>query len=204
MDDGPVENPQSKAGFLSLLTFSWMNGILKVGSKQPLEEKHLFPIESSNQAERLVGDLEREWVAEERASQQSRTKPRLWRAMMRVISYRDYATMATHRVFYSLTNSCLPLMVWFFLRSLSSGSEISYAATLPFVIGIALISTARSIFLGQWVFKVEVMTIRLKVALIGLVYKKVSSCELVYYSLVERYTCLGLCMLNLCNFYKPV
>jgi len=89
MEGTPLRNPREKAGFLSLLTFSWMNNVLKLGSKQPLEEKHLFPVETSNQAERLVADLEREWLAEKRASEQNRTKPRLWRAMMRVISCRD-------------------------------------------------------------------------------------------------------------------
>jgi len=56
MEGAPLWNPRAKAGFLSLLTFSWMNNVLKLGSKQPLEEKHLFPEESSNQAERLVAD----------------------------------------------------------------------------------------------------------------------------------------------------
>ena len=54
MEDASVRNPREKAGFFSLLTFSWINDILKLGSKQPLEEKHLFPVETSNQAERLV------------------------------------------------------------------------------------------------------------------------------------------------------
>ena len=61
MEDGPFENSQSKPGLLSLLTISWLNEILKVSTQQPLEEKHLLPIEASNQAERIVGDLEREW-----------------------------------------------------------------------------------------------------------------------------------------------
>ena len=42
-----------------------------------LDEKHLFPIGTLNQAEKLVGDLERERLTEERASTQYRTTPRL-------------------------------------------------------------------------------------------------------------------------------
>ena len=170
------KNPQREAEFLSLLTFSWMNEILKVGSTQPLEEKHLFPIETSNQAEKLVGDLEREWQAEERASAQKGTRPRLWRAMIRTISYRDYIIMTILRVFYSLSHFSLPLMLWFFLRSIAAGSEISYITTLPFVLCIALLPAARSIFSSHMVFKTEMMAIRLKVALVGFVYKKVSIC----------------------------
>ena len=71
MEDAAVQTPRQAAGFLSLLTFSWMNNVLELGSKQPLEEKHLFPVEPVNQSEKLVGELEKEWLAEERASEQN-------------------------------------------------------------------------------------------------------------------------------------
>ena len=173
MEDASVQNPRETASFLSLLTFSWLNNVLKLGSKQPLEEKHLLPLETSFQAEKLVADLEREWMAEEIASQQHRTKPRLWRAMTKVISYRDYITLGLLRVFESCTTNLFPLMLWFFLRSISSISENSYSSTLPFVICIPAVSIARSIFEGQGILKAEMLAIRLKVALTGLVYKKV-------------------------------
>ena len=171
MADASVQNPRETASFLSLLTFSWLNNVLKLGSKQPLEEEHLLPLEPSFQAEKLIADLEREWMAEERASEQNSTKPRLWRAMMKVISPRDYVTLGLLRVFYSLTMNILPLILWFFLRSISS--ENSYTSALPFVICISLASIARSVFVSQGVFKAERLTIKLKVALTGLVYKKV-------------------------------
>ena len=175
MEGIPVRNPRDQAGFLSLLTFSWINNVLKLGSKQPLEEKHLFAVETSYQAERLVADLEREWLAEERASEQNRTKPRLWKAMMRVIPYRDYVTVAFFRIFYFINMNIFPLIVWFFLKSISTSTEISYKATLPFVIGIALVSFTKSLCIVHGVFKVEMVSMKLKVATIGLVYKKASS-----------------------------
>ena len=174
MEGIPLQNPREKASFLSLLTFSWINNVLKLGSKKPLEEKHLFEVETSDQAERLVADLEREWLAEKRASEQNRTKPRLWKAMMRVISYRDYATVVLIRIFYSLSSFSLPLLLWFFLRSISTSSRTSYSTTLVFVISIALTSIVRMFCNTHWVFKAEVISIRLKVAVIGFVYKKVS------------------------------
>ena len=174
MDGTPLQNPREKAGFLSLLTFSWMSNVLKLGSKKPLEEKHLFEVEASDQAERLVADLEREWLAEKRASEDIRTKPRLWKAMMRVISFRDYATVVLIRIFYSLSSNSLPLLLWFFLRSISTASRASYSTTLTFVIGIALTSSVRMFCNTHWIFQVEVIAIRLKVATIGFVYKKVS------------------------------
>ena len=175
MEGASIQNPRETAGFLSLLTFSWLNNVLKFGSQHPLEEKHLFPIEPSSQAEKLAGDLEREWLAEERACEQNKTKPRLWRAMMRIISYRDYITVGILRVFYSMTINLLPLFLWFFLKSISSGSEMSYTTALPFAICISAVTIARSILVGHGTFKAEMLGIRLKVATIGFVYKKVRS-----------------------------
>ena len=175
MEGIPVRNPRDQAGFLSLLTFSWINNVLKLGSKQPLEEKHLFAVGTSYQAERLVVDLEREWLAEERASEQNRTKPRLWKAMMRVIPCRDYVTIAFFRIFYFIQMNSFPLIVWFFLKSISTSTEISYKATLPFVIGIALVSFTKSLCIVHGMFKAEMVSIKLKVATIGLVYKKAST-----------------------------
>ena len=175
-DTSPVQHPREMAGFFSLLTFSWMGDVLKRGARQPLEEKDLFPVEISNQAERLTGDLEREWLAEERASEQNRTKPRLWRAMMRVTSYREYIPVLLLRFCYTITYNILPLIVWFFLRGIS---ENSYKKTLPFVIGISVVTISRSVSYGHAIFKLDLMAIRLKAAVIGLVYKKVSDVSLV-------------------------
>ncbi|KAL9978592.1 hypothetical protein ACROYT_G016126 [Oculina patagonica] len=173
MEDALVRNPKEKASFLSLLTFSWISNVLKLGSKQPLDEKHLFVVETSYQTERLVADLEREWLAEERRSEQNRTKPRLWKAMMRVIPCRDYIAMAFIRFGYTIALNVFPLLIWFFLRNISTASEMSYKETLPFVIGISLVAIARSLGLTHGMFKAEMMTTRLKAATIGLVYKKI-------------------------------
>ena len=169
-----MDTPVRQAEFFSLLTFSWMNNVLKLGCRQPLEEKHLFPVETSFKAERLVADLEREWLAEERASEQNRTKPRLWKAMMRVIPCRDYVTVAFLRILYAIAFHLFPLIIWLFLKSISSSSEINYKATLPFVIGMPFIAFTRTLCSVHGRFKAEMIATKLKVAMIGLVYKKVS------------------------------
>ena len=175
MEGTPVQNPRDQAGFLSQLTFSWINDVLKLGRKQPLEEKHLFAVGTSYQAERLVVDLEREWLAEERASEQNRTKPRLWKAMMRVIPSRDYVTVAFFRASYFIAFNLFPLIVWFFLKSISTSTEISYKSTLPFVIGISLVSFIRTLCSNHGVYKMDMISTKLKVAMTGLVYKKASN-----------------------------
>ena len=175
MEDTLVCNPRDQAGFLSLLTASWINDVLKLGSKQPLEEKHLLAVGASYQAERLVADLEREWLAEERTSEQNRTKPRLWRAMMKVIPCRDYVIVAFLRLFYFIGFNLFPLIVWFFLKSISTSREISYKTTLPIIIGIALVTFMRTVSSNYATFKMDILATKLKVAMTGLVYKKASN-----------------------------
>ena len=60
MADSSVQNPREAAGFLSLLSFSWINSVLQLGNKLPLEEKHVPRLETSFYAERLVDALETE------------------------------------------------------------------------------------------------------------------------------------------------
>ena len=195
MEDARVPNPREKAGFFSLLTFSWLNNVLKLGTKQPLEEKHLFEVETSYQAERLVADLEREWLAEERSSVQNRRKPRLWKAMMTVIPCRDYIIVAFLRFVYAITFHVLPLIIWFFLRGISTASEVSYKATMPFVIGMCLVAITRSVCQGHGVFKSEMITTRLKVAVIGFVYKKASKSSFVFVIACKKHANFQLRML---------
>ena len=175
MEDTLVHNPRDQAGFLTLLTASWINEVLKLGSKQPLEEKHLLAVKTSYQAERLVADLEREWLAEERASEQNRTKPRLWKAMMRVIPCKDYVIVTFFRMFYFIAFNIFPLIVWFFLKSISTSTEISYKTTLPIIIGIALVTFIRTLSSNHGIFKMDMTATKLKVAMTGLVYKKASN-----------------------------
>ena len=98
--------------------------------------------------------------------------------MMRVFSYLDYIIMGLLRIFYSITLNVLPLILWFFLRGIATVSEISYTSTLPLVIGIAVVSVARSLCVGHALFKAEIMAVRLKAAMAGLVYKKASNVKL--------------------------
>ncbi|CAH3031314.1 unnamed protein product [Pocillopora meandrina] len=179
MEDISGTNPIEKAGFFSLITFSWLNDVLKLGNKQPLDESLLFRVDTSNRTERLVTELEREWVAEKRATAHQRTKPRLWRAMMRTISRRDYIIMALLRLCYSLTLHALLLLIWYFLRSISTGTGISYKTSLPFVIGIFLVTMMRTVVQSKAMFKAHVLAIRLKVAVVGLIYKKVGRKDIV-------------------------
>ena len=175
MEELSVKNPKNQAGFLSSLTFSWMTGILKLGYKKPLEEKHLFEVDSEFHAEKLVADLEMEWLAEQRSCHARKTKPRFWRAMMRTISSKAYLVIMILRILYSLCFSGMPLLIWFFLKTIAStDSQESFLKILPLVLSFALVSMIKSFSLIHLVFKGETAAIKLKASMIGFVQKRVS------------------------------
>ena len=144
-----VQNPRERAGYLSLLTFSWINNVLKLGSKIPLEEKHLHPTETASEAERLVDALENEWMAEERKCEARRTKPCLWRVLIRIIPSRDIIIMGVLRILWSITVNIFPWFLWMFLKSIVTPSENSYASTLPFVLCLLAASIVRTLLVNQ-------------------------------------------------------
>ena len=152
-----------------------MTGILKLGYKQPLEDKHLFEVDSEYQAEKLVEDLEMEWLAEQRSCDARKTKPRLWRAMMRTIPNKAYLVFITLRILYSLCLCGMPLLIWLFLKTIASkDSRESFAKILPLVLSFALVPMIKSFSLIHVVFKGETAAIQLKASMIGLVHKRVS------------------------------
>ena len=169
-----VQNPRETAGYMSLLTFSWINNVLKLGSKIPLEEKHLHPTETASEAERLVDALENEWMAEERKCEARRTKPCLWRVLIRIIPSRDIIIMGVLRILWSITVNIFPWFLWMFLKSIVTPSENSYASTLPFVLCLLAASIVRTLLVNQGLIKADVVGIRLKAAVISLVFKRVS------------------------------
>ena len=111
MADISVTNPRENAGLFSRRILSWLNDTVKLGSKQPLDDSLLFPVGTFNKADRLMTELEREWLAEERATVHRGKKSLLWRAMMRTTSQRDYIILALLRLCDSLIFNALPFLI---------------------------------------------------------------------------------------------
>ena len=120
------QSPMENANIFSLLFFWWMNDTLKFGSKRPLQDEDLFPLEDELKAltEVLVNKLEIEWYKENDSCARKNKRPRLWKVMFKMFSHKKYLIFAAVKLIHSLSNVLLPVMVWFFLRSLSEGNKI--------------------------------------------------------------------------------
>ena len=53
--------PETKASLFSLLSFWWVNGLMKTGYEQPLQEHHLWDMSTELQASRLAEKFQDAW-----------------------------------------------------------------------------------------------------------------------------------------------
>ena len=169
------QNPRDGANWLSIIFFWWMNGVLKQGNKRPLIEEDLFHLPEDYKAEILVEEAERYWLEELKRSQSRRKKPRLWKAMVRLIPWKSGLIMIILKTLESLSFVFLPLCLWLVLKTLNDGPDLDMKLVSIYVALLGLTSLIKALTTHHYDFLTELWGLKLKVALIGLVYKKVSS-----------------------------
>ena len=172
----PQTSPRHSANCLSALFFVWMNEVLTRGSKRALQASDLFPLHEKDTADYLVAKISTEWREQREASEKKQRRPKIWKALMRVIPSKDYTKLVMLCFLSSASYVGLLLIVWFFLRSLMSATQNSVAVGL-YIVGIGVLSAVRALCVHHSDYFCELWGMRLKVATIGLVYRKVCVLE---------------------------
>ena len=168
------QNPRDGASWLSIMFLGWMNDVLRMGNKRPLTDDDLLPLLDDYKAEVLVKQVEKCWLDELKRSQSNNRKPRLWKAMFRLIPWKSGVMMIILRTFWALSFAFQPLCLWLVLKTLNDGPDMDMKFA---IIGVALLGTSsivKVISTQHYDYLTELWALKLKVALIGLVYKKVS------------------------------
>ena len=169
------QHPYNSANWLSRLTVYWMNDVLKLGSKRSLDKTDIFPIRLEDSMEHLVTTLESQWNQEITNGQLTGCRPRLWKALCRMTSWKAYAVIFLLKWLCTLSNIFLPMLVWFFLSDLEQESHGGYSSSsFLYVTGIILLAVTKGLSKNHATALSEIWGNQLKVACIGLVYKKVS------------------------------
>lgn len=169
------QNPRDGANWLSITLFWWMNDVLKLGNKRPLSEEDLFHLLEDYRAEVLVEEAEKYWFEELKRSQSTGKKPQLWKAMARLISWKSGFGMIILKTLQSLSFVSLPLCLWLVLKTLNDGPNLDMKFAFIYVALLGLTSLIKALTTQHYDYLTELWGLKLKVALIGLVYKKVSS-----------------------------
>ena len=146
---------------------------MRQGNKRALNGEDLFSLLKEDKSEKLVETLEKEWTREVEHCQVRGTRPRLWRTVLRIIPITDYLLLVLYRLLCSTFFVSTPVILYFFLRSLSNSSETQHKAMFLFAALLGLAAILKSLCAHHSYHIGDLWCIRIKVATVGLIYKKV-------------------------------
>jgi hypothetical protein len=162
-----------KANFISRLFFAWMNGLLQLGYKRPLTGDDLPLLSDENKAQYLVNDLYDLWTEEVTNAQKLGKKPQLWKAMWKLFPIQDYILILTLRLIEDAVTFLFPILIWLYLKILQEKFNIDKSYVVYIVIGIGIASVIKVFSYHHGDYQTSVMGMRLKTAVIGIIFKKV-------------------------------
>ena len=169
-----IPHPNDSANWLSCLTLHWMNTVLRQGSQRPLEKKDIFTVRKQDSMEHLVDKLEKLWQQEITRSRLVGCQPRLWRSFSRMFSWKQYTGMLILRFLRAMSVVLLPLLLWAFLSDLENESQQKNSvSSFVLVGGMIFLAFIKGLSQNHFSALAEIWGTQLKVASIGLVYKKV-------------------------------
>ncbi|CAG8840576.1 22075_t:CDS:1, partial [Gigaspora margarita] len=79
-----IETPETRANLFSKLTFWWLNGLMSLGYKRPLEKDDLYVLNDTRSAKIVTEKFEAEWKKETEKITLGK-KPSLMKALYRVL-----------------------------------------------------------------------------------------------------------------------
>uniref|UniRef100_A0A4W2HRR1 ABC-type glutathione-S-conjugate transporter n=1 Tax=Bos indicus x Bos taurus TaxID=30522 RepID=A0A4W2HRR1_BOBOX len=196
----PQANPCPKAGasFPSKAMFWWVSGLVWKGYRRPLGPKDLWSLGSKNSSEELVSQLEKEWTRNRSATQRhikatafkrkgSRNKEApetetllpqqrgkrgpLLRAIWQV--GRSTFLLGTLSLIVSdVFRFTVPKLLSLFLEFIGDPNTPAWKGYLLAVL-MFLSACLQTLFEQQHMYRLKVLQLRLRTAIIGLVYRKV-------------------------------
>ena len=170
-----TNNSAEKVGFVSFLLFQWMNDVMKTGSKRTLEEGDFVPLSNENTSQSATELLGKKWKEEIANSIRKKKTPKLWKSVLKMISYREAVFVVCCDVLFAIGSLLSPLLIGHLIFMLMShethhilhGCVLATAMTVTTLVG--------TLGMQHSGYAAEIMGIRLSNAVKGLVYSKVST-----------------------------
>uniref|UniRef100_A0AAX7TMG0 ABC-type glutathione-S-conjugate transporter n=1 Tax=Astatotilapia calliptera TaxID=8154 RepID=A0AAX7TMG0_ASTCA len=162
--------PVKDASFLSKILFWWFTGLVVKGYRNPLEAGDLWTLREEDRSQKIISDLEQDWTEKALASgvalgSRLPEQAQLLRKLQKEQSSGFFLLRTLARKFgpYFLTGT---LCIIFHDAFITSNSGYFYA-TLMF-----LLSCLQSLFNHQYMYTCFTVGMRVKTAVMGLVYRK--------------------------------
>ncbi|XP_047948390.1 ABC transporter C family member 2-like [Salvia hispanica] len=156
--------PERKANLISRVTYSWMNQIMKLGSRRPLTEKDVWQLDSWDKTETLNDSFQKSWAEEIR-----RPKPWLLRALNRSLGARFWWG-GLWKIGNDLSQFVGPLILNLLLQSMQQGDPawIGYIYAFLIFVGVVLGVLCEA----QYFQNVMRVGFRLRSTLVAAVFRK--------------------------------
>ena len=171
--DGERIDPKKEAGFFSLLTFWWMNGVFQTGAQRPLEESDFLPLQEEDETQCLTEKIQEIWNREKSKCAESGNQPRLWKCVLMAVSLRQLALILFTGLVDSTCRVLQPLLLGFLVSELMS---VHNDRSFMFICAAAMYVNAviKCLSMHQCSYHLYSIGMRLMAALKGVVYLKVS------------------------------
>ena len=169
-----TRDPKREAGLFSVLTFWWMGEVLKTGAERPLEESDFLPLQEDDAAESLTTKLRTLWKEEEkRCSPGQGTRPKLWKCLIKAVSWGDYAKVILSRFADSTFRLMYPMIFGLFLLELTSSRHDNQRPQV-YIYPLALLVAAlsKSLALHQGLHRSRLLGMQSRTAVTGFIYQK--------------------------------
>ena len=101
------------------------------------------------------------------------TKPHLWKVVFGLIPWGSRFAIIILLMLRSVSFACLPLCLWLVLKTLNDGANMDMKWAFIYVAFLGMTSVIQGASTQHYNYATELWGLKLKVALIGLVYKKV-------------------------------
>ncbi|XP_078182457.1 multidrug resistance-associated protein 5 [Carex rostrata] len=160
--------PFSYAGLFSIITLSWMNPLLRVGAKRPLEMDDIPKLAKTDRAKTSYKIVMSE--LEKMKSENPFRQPNLVLVILQSFK-REVALNAVFVLLSTLSTYVGPYLISYFVAYLSGETLFQYEGYVLALIFL-LSKVSETLFTRQWYVRVDVMGMHVKSALTAMVYRK--------------------------------
>ena len=174
----PPENPKENAGFFSLLTFVWLNDLLKQGNEKPLENDNLPPLLKDDQSQALTQNLQTAWLSSSENEPAKSIKrwlktARLWLALLKIVPLSEKVLLMMLASSIAVFRVMQPLFLIGLLAELMKESLDSQRGIYLYASGVCLCTWFIAICKCHCDYRSSMVGMRMRSAILGLIYKKV-------------------------------
>ncbi|XP_031575068.1 multidrug resistance-associated protein 4-like [Actinia tenebrosa] len=173
MEPKTRRNPREDAGFFSLLLFWWMKDLLQIGKHRSLKDEDLYELSYRDKAEEIAEQIDDVWEQEMMDARKHGQRPKLWRAVIKMFSLQQYSFILVLKFTKVAMDFLLALLLWAFLHILKEDSRFHRKYAIFTIVSISAASLLRVFSHHHYEYQTKVMGMRLKVALVESVQKKI-------------------------------